>query len=60
MCYDPLFGNLYLKDEVVRELLDEHSAEPDHGSDPAEHGQDTERGHEPDDFDILTGDAAPE
>ena len=61
MCYSPLFGDLYLKDEIARELLAEGDERPD--------GQRTrtsrERpGGEDDtadiDVDVLTGGATPE
>ena len=61
MCYSPLFGDCYLKDEIARELLNATDEEPERRRDQAELG--TERSDaEPSEgeYDILTGGATRE
>ena len=61
MCYSPLFGDCYLKDEIARELLDATDEEPESRRERAElrtERSDAESAEG--EYDILTGGAARE
>ena len=61
MCYSPLFGDCYLKDEIARELLDatEEEAEPRREQADRQTGR-SDADPPEDEYDILTGGAAGE
>ena len=61
MCYSPLFGDCYLKDEIARELLDATEGEAEPRRERAEI-QTARSDAEPaeDEYNILTGGAAGE
>ena len=61
MCYSPLFGDCYLKEEIARELLDATDERPEPRREAAE-SRAERRDADPSEgeYDILTGGATRE
>jgi len=61
MCYSPLFGDCYLRDEIARELLESDDEAPEARRERAdEHTGSSHSEPVAGDFDILTGGASGE